>query len=77
VGDIFCYAESSDAVVLPIDAEREDVSRQAGKEAVQKLSNDHFTHRNCCPLQSQVSESWKFRQGMEANQVSHLRPLGM
>lgn len=38
---------------------------ESGKQVVQKLGNDHFIHRNCCPLQSQVNESWRFGQRIE------------
>lgn len=58
VGHTSSYAERNDTGVT----ERAEVSKQSGKSVVQKLSNDHFIHRNCCPLQSQVSESWKFGQ---------------
>lgn len=76
MGDIFCCAESNDAVVLAMDTERRGVSKQAGKQVVQKLSNDHVVHRYCCPLQSQVNESWKSGQRIETKQLSNFRPLG-
>lgn len=72
--DAFCYQERNDTAVEPWML-RVCVTKQSGTQVLQKLGNDHFIHRSCCPLQSQVNEFWRLGQRIEANKKFCFRAL--